>query len=267
MSKRYSRIEKSPGDKVYVELARGGADILDGPPWLGGNPTGERIEGFADSGIGARPLVCPVEPRKIMCVGRNYRAHAKELGNEVPVEPMIFYKPPTSLIGPGAEIELPPTRISSKVEHEAELTVVVGQRLTRASEEEARAAVFGLTIACDVTARDLQKKDGQWWRAKGMDTFCPVGPVIVTGLDPHALTITCRVNDEIRQHGSTADMIFSVARVLAHISDVITLEPGDLVLTGTPEGVGPLLAGDRLAIEISSIGTLNVVVSAPRAET
>jgi 2-keto-4-pentenoate hydratase/2-oxohepta-3-ene-1,7-dioic acid hydratase in catechol pathway len=266
MSKRYSRIEKSPGAKVYVELADGRASILDGAPWLGGAPTGERIEGFADTGIGSRPLVCPVDPRKIMCVGRNYRAHAKELGNEVPVEPMIFYKPPTSLIGPGAEIELPPTRIASKIEHEAELAVVVGQRLSRASEEEARAAIFGLTVACDVTARDLQKKDGQWWRAKGMDTFCPVGPVIVTALDPQALTITCKVNDEVRQQGSTADMIFSVARVLAHISDVITLEPGDLVLTGTPEGVGPLVAGDRLSIEISSIGTLNVLVSAPRAE-
>jgi len=264
MSKRYSRIERSAGDTVYVELTRGGADILGAAPWLGGSPTGERLEGFDQFGIGARPLACPVQPRKIMCVGRNYRAHAKELGNEVPAEPMIFYKPPTSLIGPGQEIQLPPAHVSSKIEHEAELAVVLGGKLSRASEAEAAAAVFGLTIACDVTARDLQKKDGQWWRAKGMDTFCPVGPVVVTALDSLALEITCRVNDEIRQQGSTRDMIFSIARVLAHISEVITLEPGDLVLTGTPEGVGPLLAGDRLAIEISSIGTLNLLVSSPR---
>jgi 2-keto-4-pentenoate hydratase/2-oxohepta-3-ene-1,7-dioic acid hydratase in catechol pathway len=175
---------------------------------------------------------------------------------------MLFYKPTTSLLDPDRAIELPDPAISARIEHEAELVVVVGRRLRRASVDEAREAVFGLSIACDVTARDLQKKDGQWWRAKGMDTFCPVGPVVVRGIDAGNRHITCHVNDTLRQDGHTRDMIFPIEQVLAHVSATITLEPGDVVLTGTPEGVGPLVDGDRLAIAIDGIGTLEVGVRA-----
>ncbi len=253
-SKRFARLDLA--EPTYVELDGGAAFPLTRAPWLGGARTGERLDGYDADASGPRPRLAPVEPRKILCVGRNYRAHAKELGNEVPVEPMLFYKPATSLLAQGGVVMLPPASVSSRVEHEAELALVIGERLKGASEEAAARAVFGLTIACDVTARDLQKKDGQWWRAKGMDTFCPVGPVVVTGLDPHALSITCRVNGAVRQDGKTSDMIFSVARVLAHVSETITLEPGDLVLTGTPEGVGPLAPGDSVEIEVPSISTL-----------
>jgi 2-keto-4-pentenoate hydratase/2-oxohepta-3-ene-1,7-dioic acid hydratase in catechol pathway len=263
MLRRFARLERSPQQHAYVELVAGTAHVLTNAPWLGGETTGEKIEGFDDQGRGPVPRLAPVDPRKILCVGRNYRAHAKELGNEVPVEPMLFYKPATSILPTQGAIELPPERISSRVEHEAELAVVVGKRLRRASDAEAEAAIFGLTIACDVTARDLQKKDGQWWRAKGMDTFCPVGPVVVSGLDWRELPIECRVNDDTRQHGNTRDMIFSIPRVLAYVSDVMTLEPGDVVLTGTPEGVGPLAPGDRLRIEIAGIGVLDAHVTRP----
>ncbi len=206
--------------------------------------------------------LAPVTPSKIVCVGRNYRAHASELGNEVPVEPLLFFKPPSSLLEPEGAIELPPPSLSNRVDHEAELAVVIGRRVRRVSAEEAAAAIFGCTIAGDITARDLQKKDGQWTRAKGMDTFCPTGPVVVSGLDPQALSIACRVNGELRQSGPTADMIFSVATVIAYASQVMTLEPGDLLVTGTPPGVGPLHAGDALAIEVPGIGTLRARVAA-----
>ena len=265
-TKRYARL--SLGAPTWVELepsraADGSFTVypLDAAPWLGAKRTGDKLDGYDAGAVGQAPRLAPADPRKILCVGRNYRAHAKELGNEVPAEPMLFYKPPTSLLAPGGLVELPPPAVSSRIEHEAELAVVIGRTLKRVSEAEARAAIFGYTLACDVTARDLQKKDGQWWRAKGMDTFCPLGPVIAPDLDPQGLTITCRVNGETRQQGNTADMIFPIARVLAHVSETITLEPGDLVLTGTPEGVGPLLSGDRVEIEVAEIGTLRFAVA------
>ena len=260
--RRYARLQLESGKPAFVELREGSAHVLSNAPWQGGEPTGEVLPGFDDEGRGPRPRLAPVEPRKILCVGRNYRAHAKELGNEVPVEPMLFYKPTTSLLDPDGAIELPDPAISSRIEHEAELVVVVGRRLRRASIDEAREAVFGLSIACDVTARDLQKKDGQWWRAKGMDTFCPVGPVVVRGLDASGCHLTCRVNDTLRQEGHTRDMIFPIEQVLAHVSATITLQPGDIVLTGTPEGVGPLVDGDRLAITVDGLGTLEARVRA-----
>jgi len=261
MWRRFARLQANER-RLYVELIAGDAHVLTRAPWLAGEPSGEVFAGYDDEARGTLPRLAPVEPSKILCVGRNYRAHAKELGNEVPLEPMLFYKPPSSVLDPGAAIELPPPAISARIEHEAELAIVVGRRLKRASEEQAISAVFGVTIACDVTARDLQKKDGQWWRAKGMDTFCPIGPVVVSGLDPSALAITCHVNAELRQQGATADMIFPVATVLAHVSQVITLEPGDVVLTGTPEGVGPLVNGDVLRIEVAGIGVLEASVRA-----
>ncbi len=199
-----------------------------------------------------------VKPTKIVCVGRNYAAHAKELGNEVPKEPLIFLKPPSAVIGPGDAILIPAA--SQRVEHEAEIGVVVGKRLTRATPAQARASIQGITCANDVTARDLQKSDGQWTRAKGFDTFCPLGPrtLSISGdFDLSSLEVIGRVNGEVRQHGRAADMVFPVATLLAYVSQVMTLEPGDVVLTGTPEGVGPLLSGDTVEIEIPGVGVLS----------
>lgn len=200
------------------------------------------------------PRLSPAPPSKIVCIGRNYRAHAQELGNEVPKEPLLFLKPPSSLLEPGGTLYLPPE--SERVEHEAELGVVIGRRGRRIPRERALEHVFGYSVACDVTARDLQKKDGQWTRAKGFDGFCPVGPEVVSGLDPSGLSIRLRVNGDLRQDGNTRDMVFDVASLIAHVSSVMTLEPGDLILTGTPEGVGPLAAGDRVEVEIEGIGLL-----------
>lgn len=262
---RWAKLERD-GRARFVALEDGRAFVLDAPPWLGGSRTGEVIEGAGEDGITeGYTRLSPVAPSKILCVGRNYKAHAKELGNEVPVEPLLFFKPPSSLLAPNGVIELPPLSISARVDHEAELAVVIGARLKRASIDEARAAIFGLTLAGDITARDLQKKDGQWTRAKGMDTFCPVGPVLVAGLDPHALHITCRVNGETRQDGHTRDMIFPIADVIAYASRVMTLLPGDLLLTGTPPGVGPLAAGDALEIAVPEIGVLRATVAPPSA--
>lgn len=263
MRARYARLALPDGRAVFAELAEGVARLLSGAPWLGGTPTGEVLPAVDDEGrtAGATRLA-PVTPSKILCVGRNYRAHASELGNEVPAEPLLFWKPPSSIAPPDGTVELPPTRIATRVDHEAELAVVLGKRLRRASVEEAADAVFGYTALCDVTARDLQKKDGQWTRAKGMDTFCPVGPVVVAGLDVSALRVTCRVSGELRQDGSTASMVFSVPELLAYASQVFTLEPGDVFATGTPSGVGPLVDGDRLEVHIEGIGTLALAVKA-----
>lgn len=204
-----------------------------------------------------------MNPTKIVCVGRNYADHAKELGNPMPAEPLIFLKPPSAVIRNGEPIVLP--RMSQRVEHEGEIAVVIGARLSRVSERQALEGVAGITCANDVTARDLQKTDGQWTRAKGFDTFCPVGPRVVPLArigDLSALEVHCRVNGQPRQHGKACDMAFSVPAVLSYISHVMTLEPGDLVLTGTPAGIGPLLAGDVVEVEIPGVGVLrNPVVS------
>ena len=190
-------------------------------------------------------------PGKIVCVGRNYREHARELGNEVPVEPLLFFKPPSSVIADGAAIVLPAA--STQVEHEAEIGVVVGRTLRDASEDEARGAVQALVALNDVTARDLQRRDGQWARAKGFDTFCPIGEPGASVPPLDALTIVGRVNGEERQRGSSADMVFPIPTLLAYISRIMTLEPGDVVATGTPAGVGPLTEGDRVEVEIVGV--------------
>jgi len=204
-----------------------------------------------------------LRPSKIVCVGRNYADHAKELGNAVPERPLLFFKPPSAIIGPGDAIVLPAA--SSQVEHEAEIGVIVGRRLRDASPDDAEAAIGGFTCVNDVTARDLQKSDGQWARAKGFDTFCPVGPGVVTGLDWRTLEVIGRVNGEERQRGTTDQMIFPIPQVLAYISGIMTLEPGDLVATGTPAGVGRLADGDVVEVEIPGIGVLsNPVRSADR---
>lgn len=205
-------------------------------------------------------LLPPVNPSKIICVGRNYAAHAKEHGAEVPEVPLIFLKPPSSMIGHQQEILLPPQ--SQQIEHEAELAVVIGQPGRWITAEDALSHVFGYTIANDVTARDLQLSDGQWTRAKGFDTFCPVGPWIETEFDPADAVITCHVNDEMRQMASTRDMVFTVRQLIAFISSVMTLEQGDLLLTGTPAGVSPLNSGDIVEVSIEGLGKLsNPIIS------
>lgn len=204
----------------------------------------------------------PCAPTKIIGVGRNYRAHAAELGNEVPAEPLLFFKPPSALLPHGGEIVLP--GVSARVDHEGEIGVVVGRRLRNAGEDEALAGVLGYTCVNDVTARDLQKKDVQFTRAKGFDTFCPVGPAVATGLTPADLAVETWVNGTRRQSAPAAEMIFGIGALLAYISRVMTLEPGDLVATGTPEGVGPLAPGDEVTVAIPGVGRLvNRVVAAP----
>jgi 2-keto-4-pentenoate hydratase/2-oxohepta-3-ene-1,7-dioic acid hydratase in catechol pathway len=242
------------GESRFVRLEGTTAQPLERAPWAGTAKNAGPSKPWIP-----RDLLCPVVPSKIVCIGRNYVAHAKELGNATPTEPLLFLKPPSSLLDPHGAIVLP--RESEKVEHEAELGVVIGKRARNVAKENALAHVFGYTCVGDITARDLQKKDGQWTRAKGFDTFCPVGPWIETELDPSKAHILCRVNGQKRQDGPTSDMVFDVAAVVAYISEVMTLEPGDLIATGTPEGVGPLARGDALDIEITPIGTLTVSVA------
>jgi 2-keto-4-pentenoate hydratase/2-oxohepta-3-ene-1,7-dioic acid hydratase in catechol pathway len=194
-------------------------------------------------------------PSKIVCVGRNYAAHARELGNDVPKEPLIFLKPPSSIVRDGESIRLP--TVSRQVEYEGEIGVVVGKRLRRATVDEARAAVSGIAAANDVTARDLQKSDGQWTRAKGFDTFCAVGPIGAVPDELSSLTISCRVNGTVRQQGRARDMVFEIPALLSYISGIMTLEAGDLVLTGTPEGVGILSPGDVVEVEIAGVSRVS----------
>lgn len=202
-------------------------------------------------------------PGKIVCVGRNYLEHAKELGNVVPERPLLFLKPPSALIGDAETIVLPAA--SGQVEHEGEIGVVIGRPLRRATPAAAREAIRGITCVNDVTARDLQKTDGQWTRAKGFDTFCPAGPVVWApppGFDLAQLTVACRVNGAVRQSGSAREMAFDIPTLLSYISGVMTLEPGDLVATGTPAGVGRLLPGDVVEVEIPGVGVLRNTVAA-----
>lgn len=194
-------------------------------------------------------------PSKIVCVGRNYAAHARELGNEVPKQPLLFLKPPSSLLRSGESIRLP--AVSNRVEFEGEIGVVVGQRLRHVSSDVARAAIAGVCAVNDVTARDLQKSDVQFTRAKGFDTFCPVGELGPVPNDLASLRVRTLVNGEVRQDGTAADMVFDIPALVAYISGVMTLEPGDLVLTGTPEGVGTLSAGDVVEVEIAGVSRVS----------
>ena len=208
--------------------------------------------------MAAARLLAPCEPSKIVCIGRNYAAHAAEHHAPVPTEPLMFLKPPSALLSPGAAIELTP--LSAQVEHEGELVVVIGRRCRHVPVEQALDVVFGYTCGNDVTARDLQRKDGQWARAKGFDTFCPLGPWIETELDPTRAEVTCLVNGVVRQQGTTADLIFAVAQLIAYVTQVMTLEPGDIIMTGTPAGVGPLQVGDDVVVRIGGIGELHNTV-------
>lgn len=227
-------IEVISGDPLYTPLQK----------------TGERVA------LDDVRLLAPVIPRsKVVGVGRNYAAHAAELGNEVPAEPLVFLKPNTSVIGPGDPIQLPDQ--SANVHYEGELAVVIGRICRDVPRERVGEVVLGYTVANDVTARDLQKQDGQWWRAKGFDTFCPLGPYLVTDLDPSDLRLVTRRDGEVVQDGRTASMIFDVPRLVEHVSAAMTLLPGDVILTGTPEGVGPIVEGQRVEVEIEGIGTLS----------
>jgi 2-keto-4-pentenoate hydratase/2-oxohepta-3-ene-1,7-dioic acid hydratase in catechol pathway len=202
----------------------------------------------------------PLRPGKIIGIGRNYLEHARELGNEVPDVPIIFFKPPTALIGPGDAILLPD--VSQRVEFEAEIGVVIGKRIRNADPNAAERAIGGFTCVNDVTCRDLQKVDGQWGRAKGFDTFCPVGPRVVSGLDWRRLELLCRVNGAERQRAKATDMHFSIPELVSFVSGIMTLEPGDLIVTGTPAGTGPLHHGDVVEVEITGVGILSNPVRA-----
>jgi 2-keto-4-pentenoate hydratase/2-oxohepta-3-ene-1,7-dioic acid hydratase in catechol pathway len=194
-------------------------------------------------------------PSKIVCVGRNYRKHAEELGNVVPERPLLFLKPPSALIGPGDAIVLPPE--SAQVEHEGEIGVVIGERCARVTEAAALDVVAGYCALNDVTARDLQKLDGQWARAKGFDTFCPVGPVApAAGVDWRELAVACRVDGDLRQRGLARDMAFGIPFLVSYISAIMTLEPGDIIATGTPEGVGPLVPGNVVEVEVVGVSSV-----------
>lgn len=225
-----------------------------------GHPFGNLTFSGARWALSDVRLLSPILPSKVVCVGRNYADHAAELGNEVPKEPLLFLKPSTSVIGPRDAIRLP--IFSKQVEHEAELAVVIGAPgARRADRAAAERAIFGYTCANDVTARDLQRSDGQWTRAKGFDSFCPIGPWITTGLDVSDLEIRCEVGRnpeemEVRQLGRTKDMVFDVPGLVSYISHVMTLLPGDVVLTGTPAGVSPLVEGDTVTVRIDGIGEL-----------
>lgn len=239
---RYGAVQGEEGGEVLL--------VLDGDPlYRTPQPTGERIP-LADA-----RLVAPIIPRsKVACVGRNYADHAAELGNDVPDEPLIFLKPNTAVIGPGDGIVYPPQ--TGDLQFEGELGVVIGRICRNVPPERAAEVVFGYTCGNDVTARDLQRKDGQWTRGKGFDTFCPLGPWIETDLDTADLALTTTVSGELRQAGRTSQLIFDIPSILAYVTSFMTLLPGDVVLTGTPAGVGPMSVDDEVAVTIEGIGTL-----------
>lgn len=232
--------------------------VLKGDPmFVGYDPTGDRVP------LAEAQLLAPVIPRsKIVAVGKNYRAHAAEMGGEAPEEPLLFLIPNTAVVGPGDNI-VRPTPITDRVDFEGELAVVIGKIAKNVSQADAAQYVFGYTCANDVTLRDIQYSDGQWSRAKGFDTSCPLGPVIETELDVASASITTKVNGEVRQHAPFSDMVHSVAKIVEYASAVFTLLPGDVLITGTPEGIGPIVAGDVVEVTIDGIGTLsNPVVDA-----
>jgi 2-keto-4-pentenoate hydratase/2-oxohepta-3-ene-1,7-dioic acid hydratase in catechol pathway len=249
----YGLIEHVRGDATITRtLEKAPSSFAD---FEGGNK--------AEIALSAVRLLAPSEPSKIVCIGRNYREHAKELNHPIPTEPLFFLKPPSSVIGTGDQIRRPNV-LSQRVDHEGELGVVVGKQCYRLRErDDVRPYILGYTCINDVTARDLQEKDGQWTRAKGFDTFCPVGPVVAEQLDPwKGVGVQTRVNGQLRQDGTTADFLFPLDVLIRFISQVMTLVPGDLIATGTPAGVGPLQPGDTVEVTVEGVGTLkNSVVN------
>lgn len=258
---RYCRFQHK-GFALYgvIEELRGEQVINRRVTWLeSGDPALSLIDPVP---LAHADLIAPVEPSKILCVGRNYREHASELGNEVPKEPLIFYKPPSSIIGPGAKIELPSASLTQRVDFEGEVAVVIGKRCRNLKDDDdVRGYIRGYTCVNDVTARDLQKKDGQWSRAKGFDTFCPVGPIVTDEIDIwKGVEVTTRLNGEQKQRGNTVEFIFDLAAVMRYITAFCTLEPGDLISTGTPAGVAPMKSGDVVEVTVQGVGTLRNVV-------
>lgn len=248
MITRYVRAY-SQGSAFWAIDEGGVFRVLTAAPWRGGLPVGQ---------VRLGRLLTPCDPSKVIGIASNYRAHAAEMDKPVPAEPKIFLKPASAVIGPEERIEIPPR--TGRVDHEAELGVVIGRRCRRVSEAEALDYVFGYTCVNDVTARDFQRADGAFTRAKGFDTFCPVGPAVVAGLDPRDLGVRCLVDGVVRQSGRTSDMVFGVAALVAYVSSIMTLDPGDVIATGTPEGVGPLLSGQRVVVEVEGIGALSNLV-------
>jgi 2-keto-4-pentenoate hydratase/2-oxohepta-3-ene-1,7-dioic acid hydratase in catechol pathway len=246
----YGLVESVAGRDAILRI------LLTAPEESDGDVEGLRTRRIEPIALVEAVLLPPVRPSKIVCVGRNYREHAAELGNEVPKEPLIFLKPSSSLLAPGGVVRRP--KLSERVDYEGELCVVIGKTCYRPpADEDVRPYILGYTCLNDVTARDLQSKDGQWWRAKGFDTFCPVGPVVVDGLDPWAgVGVETRVNGAVRQNGNTKDFIFPLDVVIRYIAEVMTLFPGDLIATGTPAGVGSLAAGDSVEVSVEGVGTL-----------
>jgi 2-keto-4-pentenoate hydratase/2-oxohepta-3-ene-1,7-dioic acid hydratase in catechol pathway len=244
---RYGLIENVHGDATITRT------LATSPDSFADFEHGDKAA-IALSGV---RLLAPAEPSKIVCIGRNYREHAKELNHPIPTEPLFFLKPPSSVIGTGDEIRRPNV-LSQRVDHEGELGVVIGKRCYRLrASDDVRPYILGYTCVNDVTARDLQEKDGQWTRAKGFDTFCPVGPVVAEGLDPwKGVGVQTCVNGQVRQSGTTVDFLYPLDVLIRFISQVMTLNPGDLIATGTPAGVGPLQAGDTVTVTVEGVGTL-----------
>ncbi len=237
------------GDPAYGLVEKGRVERIAPHPFVPHDRTGESLA------LDEVRLLAPVIPSKVVCVGRNYLDHATELGSEMPAEPLLFLKPSTAVIGPYEPIRYP-SELTEEVHYEGELAIVMGRLISQVTPEQARDGIYGFTCANDVTARDLQRREDQWTRAKGFDTFCPLGPAIATDVDPFDLRMRTYVDDDLKQETSTADMAFDVLQLVAYISDVMTLVPGDVVLTGTPAGVGPLAPGQRVRVEIDGIGVL-----------
>jgi 2-keto-4-pentenoate hydratase/2-oxohepta-3-ene-1,7-dioic acid hydratase in catechol pathway len=246
----YGLVESVAGRETIVRI------LLTPPEEADGDMESLRTRKIEPIALEEATLLAPVRPSKIVCIGRNYRAHAAELGHEIPQEPLLFLKATSALLPPAGAIRRP--KISERVDYEGELGVVIGKTCHQpAADEDIRQYILGYTCVNDVTARDLQNKDGQWSRSKGFDTFCPVGPVVVQEIDPWAgIDVETRVNGGVRQKGNTRDFIFQLDVIIRHIAQVMTLFPGDLIPTGTPEGVGPLVAGDMVEVSVEGIGAL-----------
>jgi 2-keto-4-pentenoate hydratase/2-oxohepta-3-ene-1,7-dioic acid hydratase in catechol pathway len=260
---RYCRLQTEKGPQFAEVVERAGESWVERiiPPF-----EEDPFAAFTEENIDPYPLakaklLVPVVPSKIVCVGRNYREHASELGNEVPAEPILFFKPPSSLLDPGGAISLPP--FSQRVDFEGELALVLGKKCSKiADSEDVWQYIRGYTIVNDVSARDLQKKDGQWARAKGCDTFCPTGPIVTDEVDPErGLSVQTRLNGKLLQDGNTKDFIFPIGYLLRYISAAMTLYPGDLISTGTPAGVAAMHSGDKVEVTVEGIGTLASTVA------
>ena len=255
---KYCRFQTDAGPQYGEVVERAGTLWVERllPPFEEDPWTKLSSGGFVPMPFETVKLLAPVVPSKIVCIGRNYREHAAELGNEVPKEPLLFLKAPSSVIAAGETIRIP--ALSQRVDFEGELAVVIGKRATKiGADEDVRPYIRGYTIVNDVTARDLQKSDGQWSRAKGFDTFCPMGPLVTDEINPGSgIVVETRLNGQVKQHGTTTDLIFDLAALLRHITAAMTLLPGDVIPTGTPAGVAPMQAGDRVEVTVEGIGSL-----------